>query len=57
MIKIGRNINGICLNSLEWLLDDTGQERLFKDRRTAHKFLYEQGYKQIDIEYLTLKEV
>ncbi len=49
-IKIGRPINGISLNGLEYVLDDEGNEMLFCDRAAAEKFLCKHGYTDEDIE-------
>lgn len=48
MIVIGRPINGITLNPLEFLLDDDGNERLFDSLEEAMKFLLDQGVYQFD---------
>jgi hypothetical protein len=43
MIVIGRPINGISLNGLEWLLDDNGDLIRFSDIGSACSFLLENG--------------
>ena len=43
MIKVGRPINGISLNGLEWLLDDEGKELEFESKEIAMEFLREHG--------------
>lgn len=49
-IKIGRPINGISLNGLEYVLDDAGNEMLFRDEDAAVSFLHKHGYTDADIE-------
>lgn len=44
MYKIGRPINGIGLNGLEWLLDDNGNEMLFDTPEHAKGFLRDNGH-------------
>ena len=44
MIAIGRPINGISLNGLEYLLNDDGSYMEFNDSKTAKDFLRENGY-------------
>ena len=34
-VIVGRHINGITLNDLEWLLDENGAERIFSDQTEA----------------------
>ncbi len=49
-IKIGRPINGISLNGLEYVLDNKGNEMLFRGRAATEKYLYKYGYTDEDIE-------
>lgn len=49
-VAIGRPINGISLNGLEYVLDDNGNEMLFCDRAAAEDFLHKHGYTDEDIE-------
>jgi hypothetical protein len=51
MVKIGRPINGISLNGLEYVLDDKGYEMTFADAAAALEFLRGQGYTEDMIEY------
>jgi hypothetical protein len=44
MIIIGRPINGISLNGLEYLLNEDQTEMEFKDKETAKQFLREHGH-------------
>lgn len=52
MIIIGRPINGIPVNGLEYVLDDDGNTMLFGDEDKAKGFLMEHGYSGDEIEYL-----
>lgn len=51
-ILIGRPINGISLNGLEYLLDDKKEPREFKDRDEAKQFLRDNGYSGMSDEEL-----
>lgn len=44
MITIGRPINGISLNGLEYLLDSKNVIMQFKDREEAKQFLRDNGH-------------
>ncbi len=44
MIKIGRAIEGISLNGIEWLLDEENDVMTFSDRENAKEFLKENGF-------------
>lgn len=45
MIIIGRPINGISLNGLEYLLTEDGDKEMeFKDKDSAKQFLRENGH-------------
>jgi hypothetical protein len=39
MVVIGRPINGISINGVEWLLDDNGEMIKFPDCDAAKQFL------------------
>jgi hypothetical protein len=43
MIIVGRPINGISINGLEWLLDDDGEPMRFSDGNIARQFLLDNG--------------
>ena len=43
MVIIGRPVNGISINGLEWLLDDNGELKEFIDSNMARSFLLENG--------------
>lgn len=44
MIKIGRAIEGISINGIEWLLDEENDVMTFSDRENAKEFLKENGF-------------
>ena len=43
-ILIGRSINGISINGLEYLLDKDNKEMIFENIEKAKKYLKENGY-------------
>ena len=49
-ILVGRPINGITLNGLEYLSDNEGEKMLFRSKEEAVKFLKEHGYSDCMIE-------
>lgn len=50
MIQVGKPINGISLNGDEWLLNDNGTVREFKDKDEAMTFLRDAGIDLTDEE-------
>ena len=44
MIKIGRAIEGISINGIEWLLNEENDLMTFSDRENAKEFLKENGF-------------
>ena len=57
MVIIGRHINGITLNPLEYLLDNSGNVMEFENEDTAKAFLKENGITDDVIYWLTFKQV
>jgi len=57
MITIGRHMNGITLNPLEYVLEYTGEIKEFETEQDAKDFLIRQGCSQEDIETFTYEEV
>jgi hypothetical protein len=55
MITIGRHINGITINPLEYVLEDDGRYRLFEDVEAAKSFLLEAGIPSEEVEEYTYK--
>lgn len=43
MVIVGRPVNGISLNGLEYLLDDKGEPMQFESEDKAKEYLVEQG--------------
>jgi len=43
MVIVGRPINGISINGLEWLLDDNDEPIRFVDGNVAKQFLLDNG--------------
>jgi hypothetical protein len=52
---IGRAINGIGLNGLEYLLNEDGTEMEFDNQEVAEEFLVEAGIPEDEIEYYHFK--
>lgn len=57
MVKIGRHINGITLNPLEWLEDKQGNIKKFKNQKEAEQFLLNNGENAENLEWYTFEEV
>ncbi len=49
---IARPINGISLNGCEYLLDQSGEIQIFRDKNSAVDFLTQHGYTVDDLDYL-----
>ena len=50
MFIVGRHINGICLNELEFVLDDDGEMIEFTNPEEAKSFLFERGAVEEDFD-------
>jgi hypothetical protein len=50
MYNIGRHINGISLNPLEYILNKEGKVKEFTTREKAKQFLFDQGGSQEDLD-------
>lgn len=57
MIEVGRHINGITLNPLEWLEDSEGNTKQFNNQKEAEQFLLDSGEVAENLEWYTFKEV
>jgi hypothetical protein len=55
MIRVGIYINGITLNDYEWLLNNKGNIKWFKDKPNAIKYLKLKGFTEEEIYYLVFK--
>ncbi len=56
-IAVGRPINGITINGLEYLLDDEGDLMTFESEQKAKEFLAEKGYTEEDMYWMVFEEV
>ena len=56
MIIVGRHINGITLNDLEYLLDEDGDVMEFDNKEEAVEFLKNAGFSDDDIEWFVFLE-
>jgi len=50
MINVGKAINGISINGNEWLLNEDGTLKEFKDKEEAKQFLKDAGIDLTDEE-------
>jgi hypothetical protein len=50
MIRIGRPINGVTINGLEYILDENGREMRFADKAAASAFLRGKGFTDDELE-------
>lgn len=57
MIIVGRHINGITINPLEFILDDNGDEMKWKDEATAKEWLVAHGVTEEEMYYLTFLNI
>ena len=56
MIRIGRHIEGITINPLEYLLDDNGKIMLFGCEEEAKEFLSSHGITEDEMYWLIFEE-
>lgn len=56
-IAVGRHINGVTINPLEYLLDDEGDLITFESEEKAKEFLAENGYSEGDMYWMVFEEV
>ena len=52
MVIVGRHINGITINPLEFILDDNGEVMGFENEEAARVFLKKQGFTDEDMDWL-----
>ncbi len=55
-VIVGRPINGITLNGLEYLQDEDGVPICFEDRDAAQKYLREHGVTDVEMEDMEFRE-
>ena len=51
-VAVGRHINGITINPLEYLLDDEGDLMTFESEEKAKEFLAEKGFSEEDMYWM-----
>lgn len=56
-VVVGKHINGITINPLEYLLDDNDEPMEFESKETAKKFLRENGFTDDDIYWMVFEKV
>ena len=56
MVTIGRHINGITINPLEYVLDESGNVLAFENEERAKQFLKNNGFSEDDIYWLTISD-
>lgn len=49
---IARHINGITLNGYEYVLEYTGEIKIFGNKECAIEFLKQQGFSEEDMEFI-----
>lgn len=57
MIIVGKHVNGITLNELEYLLDDDDNIMQFETEELAKTFLKDKGFTEEDIWWLVFEEM
>lgn len=56
-VAVGRHIDGITINPLEYLLDDEGELIVFESEESAKDFLKGKGFTDDDIYWFVFEEV
>lgn len=56
-VVVGRHIDGITLNPLEYLLDDEGDLMTFDSEEQAKLYLKSQGFSDDEIYWMVFEEV
>ena len=56
MVTVGRHINGITINPLEYLLDESGNLLAFENEEHAKRFLKSKGFSEDDIYWLAIDD-
>ena len=56
-VVVGRHINGITINPLEYLLDEEGEPLVFENEEKAKEFLTEKGFTEEDMHWMIFEEV
>ncbi len=53
---VGRHINGITINPMEYLLDDMGELIVFRSEERAKEYFKSQGWTEEQIYWLVFEE-
>jgi hypothetical protein len=56
-IIIGRPINGISINGLEYALDEHGKIKEFSDKKEAEQFLKDNGFPDKELDSFFYEEI
>jgi hypothetical protein len=56
-VIIGRPINGISINGLEYALDEHGEVKEFVDKKEAEQFLKDNGFPDEDLDFFIYEEI
>lgn len=56
-VRVGRHVNGITLNSLEYLLDNDGEPKTFATEKNAKECLRKYGWTDEDMYWLVFEQV
>jgi hypothetical protein len=56
-IIIGRPVNGISINGLEYALDEHGKVKEFSDKKEAEQFLKDNGFLDKELDYFFYEEI
>lgn len=56
-VIVGRHIEGITINPLEYLLDDEGELVVFESEEQARQHLIKNGYSKDDLYWIVFEEV
>lgn len=56
-VIVGRHIEGITINPLEYLLDDEGELVVFEREEQARQHLIKNGYSKDDLYWIVFEEV
>ncbi len=56
-IVVGRHINGITINQLEYLLNDEGDLMVFASEEKAKEYLLRNGFSDDDVYWMVFEEV
>lgn len=56
-IVVGRHVNGITINPLEYLLDGDGELMTFETVEAAKEFLMLNGFSEAEMYWMTFEEV